>query len=174
MQKLIFEPVQMTHSLFSNDRNLKSSSNIATPYSPAQKPYANAPSRSPIYSTGLLWTNAIDLAKYNLLITSALNHSSALITKPLAWKLITPSETPIHGLGYFIGDKLADERPDGKYVFYTGSNVGYLTLSIIDKDGKQGAVFLINISPEWDAKDYPQFEFIKKSLKMIAAHYHWR
>jgi len=122
----------------------------------------------------LLWTNAIDLAKYNIAITQALNKDNNLIQKSLAWDLIIPSYTPIHGLGYFIGDKNADEKPDGKYIFHSGANVGYLTLSIISKDGEHGAVILINISPKWDAKEYPQFKFIKETLKIIAEHYNWQ
>ncbi|HTM63856.1 MAG TPA: serine hydrolase, partial [Gammaproteobacteria bacterium] len=66
------------------------------------------------------------------------------------------------------------EHADGLYFMHTGSNIGYLTLLIGSIDGKNGAVIMINISPEWNAKDYPQFGFIKDSLKAISQHYHWK
>lgn len=174
MQDLILTPAKMATSQFNNDLYPKEQSKIALPYDPTYRVYPNAPTRNPIYATGLLWTTATDLAKFNIAITKALKNDNDLISKKLALELITPSETPTHGLGYFIGDKAGNEKACGHYIYHSGSNIGYLTLSIINKNGQQGAVILINVSPEWDAKEYPQFDFIKATLKLIADNYRWQ
>lgn len=173
MASLILKPANMADSQFNNDLYKTKPSMLALPYDPEGKRYFNAPTRSPIYATGLLWSTPTDLAKFNIAITKALQENNSLLPKSLALSLITPSQTPIHGLGYFIGDRDADTKPCGRYIFHTGSNIGYLSLSIISTDGQQGAVILINISPGWQAKAFPQFNFVKGSLKLIANYYDW-
>lgn len=174
MKTSILLPAKMRSSRFDNEFFLSDTTQIALPYNPELKRYANAPTRSPIYATGLLWTTAKDLAKYNIAIAQALKKDNKLISKKLATELITPSHTPIHGLGFFIGNKYGEETACGHYIFHAGANIGYLSLSLISQDGQQGAVVLINVSPKWDAKDYPQFKFVKQTVKMIGDYYHWR
>jgi hypothetical protein len=113
------------------------------------------------------------LAKYLIAIQRSLTTSHGLLTKQQAREMISPSSTPTRGLGFFISDKDANEQVQGKYFMHSGSNIGYLTLLIGSMDGKNGAVIMINISPEWNAKDYPQFEFIKDTLKLINHYYDW-
>ena len=43
--------------------------------------------RHPILSTGLMWTTASDLARFNLAFTKALNSGHSLIDQPLAKQL---------------------------------------------------------------------------------------
>jgi hypothetical protein len=57
---------------------------------------------------------------------------------------------------------------------HSGNNIGYLTLLIGSLDGQNGAVLMINIPPEWNAKDYPQLDCIEASLKPISDYYHWK
>jgi len=45
---------------------------------------------------------------------------------------------------------------------HSASNVGYLTLLIGGIKQQVGLVIVINISPQWDAKELPQFKFIKE------------
>jgi len=173
MNSLVLHPAKMKNSLFGNEFFKTDHGRIALPYNPKGQRYVDAPSRNPIFSTGLLWTDSIDLAKFAIAITKSLKKSTDLVSKDLVWKLIIPSSSATHGLGFFIGDKLGNEQADGKYIFHAGANIGYLTLLIISKDGKNGAVVLINVSPKWDAKEYPQFEFIKSTVRLIGDYYHW-
>ena len=173
MKKLIFKPTGMKHSFFDNNLFLDNKAAVALPYNPNGKLYTNAPLRSPIYSTGFIWTTASDLAKYIIAVQYALHHNDGFISKDLAKELITPDGSPTHGLAFFISDKFGEEKTNGKYFMHSGANLGYLSIFIGSNDGKHGAVILINSSPEWDAKDYPQFGFIKKSLMVIADEESW-
>ena len=130
--------------------------------------------RNPIFSTGLLWTTATDLALFNLAFTRALRGEDNLINQKLAESLIIPSSTPTRSLGFFIGNKNAQEESKGDYIFHSGSNIGYLSLSIISKDGKKGAVILINKGPNpFTTTEIPEYSFITDSLKLISKYNRW-
>jgi CubicO group peptidase (beta-lactamase class C family) len=174
MNKQLLKPLKMKDSVFDNQLFLKKPNKIALPYDDKRQRFRKAPITNPIYSTGLLWTTAADLAKFIIAIQDSLNTQHGLITKKIALEMINPSSTSTRGLGFFISDKNADEQTNGHYFMHSGNNIGYLTLLIGSMDGKNGAVIMINISPEWNAKDYPQFGFIKKSLKLIAKYYQWQ
>jgi hypothetical protein len=77
-------------------------------------------------------------------------------------------------LGFFIANKEGSEEVNGRYFMHGGHNIGYLTLLIGSLDGQDGAVLMINISPEWDAKNFPQFEFIKDALNAITIFFQWK
>lgn len=169
----VLNPAQMKSSRFDNEFFLIDDSSIALPYAPNHVVYENAPMRDPILSTGLLWATASDLAQFNLYVTEALNGDTDLISQALARQLVLPSSTETRTLGFYIGNKNAETQADGEYIFHTGSNIGYLTISIISMDGQHGAVILINVSPEWDAREYPQFSFITETLSEINKFYGW-
>jgi CubicO group peptidase (beta-lactamase class C family) len=172
IKKQIFEPAGMLNSVFDNALPQRNPERIALPYDLQHKLYQL--DRSPIYSTGGLWTTASDLASFGMNVTQALQKNSPFLSKSLAWLLITPSSTPTRGLGFFIGDKDGRDTKNGHYIYHSGQNIGYLSLLIISKDGKNGAAILINISSPWDSKTFPKFEFIQKSLGMISAYYQWK
>jgi len=169
----VLNPAQMKSSRFDNEFFLIDDSSIALPYAPNHVVYENAPMRNPILSTGLLWATASDLAQFNLYVIEALNGDTDLISQALARQLVLPSSTETRTLGFYIGNKNAETQADGEYIFHTGSNIGYLTISIISMDGQHGAVILINVSPEWDAREYPQFSFITETLSEINKFYGW-
>ena len=74
----------------------------------------------------------------------------------------------------FIGNKNAQEESKGDYIFHSGSNIGYLSLSIISKDGKKGAVILINKGPNpFTTTEIPEYSFITDSLKLISNYNRW-
>lgn len=173
MRTLILQPAGMSNSYFDNHLFINSPNKVALPYNSDHQRFTQAPTTSPIYSTGYLWTTSRDLAKFIIAIQKSLNTSHGLLSQSQAHDLVTPSSTPTRGLGFFISDKNGDEQAKGKYFMHTGSNIGYLTMLMGSVDGKNGAAIMINISPEWNAKDYPQFEFIKDSLKLINRYYHW-
>ncbi|WP_320676200.1 serine hydrolase domain-containing protein [Prochlorococcus sp. MIT 1300] len=174
MKELVLAPSNMGVSTFDDTFFLEDTSTIAIPYDSDGTVHQHAPMRNPILSTGLLWTTAIDLARFNLAFASALRGENDLINQKQAEALIIPSSTPTRSLGFFIGDKDAQENAKGEYLFHSGSNIGYLSLSIISKDGKKGAVFLINKGPNpFTTTDVPEYAFITDSLKLINKYYRW-
>ena len=173
MQALVLTPAGMTNSTFHSAAVLADPKTFAVPYDPQSQPWPGAPMRSPILSTGLMWTTATDLARFNLALTSALQESNPLINQALAQQLTWPSSSATRSLGFFIGNRKGDNQEDGRYLYHSGSGVGYLSQSIISKDGQHGAVVLINISPEWDPKEFPQFEFVNETIEQIGEHYGW-
>lgn len=174
MSELVIQPAKMVNSTFDDNFFLEDSSTIAIPYDSDGSAHKEAPMRNPIFSTGLLWTTATDLARFNLTFTRALRGEDNLINQKLAEALIIPSSTPTRSLGFFIGNKNAQEDPKGNYIYHSGSNIGYLSLSIISKDGKKGAVFLINKGPNpFTENAIPEYTFITDSLKLINTNNHW-
>ena len=173
MQVLVLTPAGMTDSTFNSAAVLADPKTFAVPYDPQSQPWPGAPMRSPILSTGLMWTTATDLARFNLALTSALQQSNSLINQALAKQLTWPSSSATRSLGFFIGNRKGDDQENGLYLYHSGSGVGYLSQSIISKDGQHGAVVLINISPEWDPKEFPQFEFVNETIEQIGEHYGW-
>tara|TARA_B100001996_G_scaffold335188_1_gene285749 strand:- start:238 stop:1425 length:1188 start_codon:yes stop_codon:yes gene_type:complete len=174
MNELVIQPAKMVNSTFDDTFFLEDSSTIAIPYDSNGTVHKEAPMRNPIFSTGLLWTTATDLALFNLAFTSALRGEDNLINQKLAESLIIPSSTPTRSLGFFIGNKNAQEESKGDYIFHSGSNIGYLSLSIISKDGKKGAVILINKGPNpFTTTEIPEYSFITDSLKLISNYNRW-
>ena len=173
LNESVLRPAKMDSSKFDNEFFRADQSSIALPYDPDHVVFQNAPMRNPILSTGTLWTTASDLARFNLHLTEALSGSNDLIEQTLARELVLPSSTETRTLGFFIGNKDAQTQADGGYIWHTGSNIGYLTISIISKDGQHGAVILINVSPEWAARESPQFAFITETLAVINRYYDW-
>jgi CubicO group peptidase (beta-lactamase class C family) len=174
MHKEILNPLGMKNSDFDNQLFLRAMNRVALPYNADHKRFMQAPSTNPIYSTGLLWTTPTDLLKFAKAIQESLNSSKGFLPQPLAQQLVTPSSTPSRGLGFFLSDKYGKEKANGRYFMHSGNNIGYLTLLVGSVDGKNASAIMINISPDWNAKDYPQFEFIKSVQKLIANYYHWK
>ena len=173
MQALVLNPAGMANSTFDAATVLEDPKTFAVPYDPQLQRWPGAPVRSPVLSTGLMWSTATDLARFNLAFTNALQVSNQLINQALAQQLTWPSSSATRSLGFFIGNRKGDDQEDGKYLYHSGSGIGYLSQSIISKDGQHGAVVLINISPEWDAQEFPQFEFVNETIEQIGGHYGW-
>ena len=174
IQELVLTPAGMNQSTFNNRFFLNDTSTIAIPYDVDDQPHGRAPMRHPILSTGLMWSTASDLARFNIAFTQALNAKHKLISKGLAEQLSIPSSTASRSLGFFIGNRDAETATQGRYLFHSGSGNGYLSLSIISLDGTNGAVFLINKAPNpWLTTDIPQYNFIKSSLKTINTAKKW-
>ena len=174
LQELVLTPAEMTSSTFDNRFFLTDRSSIAIPYDVDDQPHSRAPMRHPILSTGLMWSTASDLARFNLALTRALNSGHELIETALAEQLTIPSSTSTRSLAFFIGNRDAESQPQGDYLFHSGSGNGYLSLSIISMDGEKGAVILINKAPNpWTTTSIPQFDFIKSALRLINVAYDW-
>ena len=174
MQELVLTPSTMSRSTFNNNFFLNDNSSIAIPYDIDDQPHPRAPMRHPILSTGLMWSTASDLARFNLAFAKALNSGHILIEQPLAQQLSIPSSTDTRSLGFFIGNRNADSQARGRYLFHSGSGNGYLSLSMISLDGDNGAVILINKAPNpWTTTNIPQFAFIKGSLELIGDEGEW-
>ena len=147
MQELVLTPAGMNQSTFDNTFFLNDTSTIAIPYDVDGKPHGRAPMRHPILSTGLMWSTASDLARFNLAFTNALNSGHSLIDQPLAKQLSIPSSTANRSMGFELGNRDADAEARGDYLFHSGTGNGAVSLSIISMDGNHGAVFLINKGP---------------------------
>ncbi len=174
IQGLVLTPAGMTSSTFDNRFFLDDPSSIAIPYDVDDRPHNRAPMRNSILSTGLMWTTASDLARFNLAFTRALQSGDQLIEKSLAEQLIIPSSTATRSLGFFIGNRDAQPEAGGHYLFHSGSGTGYLSLSIIEINGEKGAVILINKGPNpWLTTDIPQYDFIVSTLKLINTSQDW-
>ena len=174
MQELVLTPAGMDNTSFDNTFFLYDTSTIAIPYDVDGKPHGRAPMRHPILSTGLMWSTASDLARFNLAFTKALNSSHPLIDQPLAVQLSIPSSTANRSLGFELGNRDADAKARGNYLFHSGTGNGAVSLSIISLDGNHGAVFFINKGPNpWLTTNIPQYDFIKSSLKLINTHQDW-
>ena len=174
MQELVFTPAGMDNTSFDNTFFLNDTSTIAIPYDVDGKPHGRAPMRHPILSTGLMWSTASDLARFNLAFTKALNSGHPLIDQPLAVQLSIPSSTANRSLGFELGNRDADAKARGGYLFHSGTGNGAVSLSIISLDGNHGAVFLINKGPNpWLTTNIPQYAFIKDSLKLINTENNW-
>jgi CubicO group peptidase (beta-lactamase class C family) len=174
MQELVFTPAGMDNTSFDNTFFLNDTSTIAIPYDVDGKPHGRAPMRHPILSTGLMWSTASDLARFNLAFTKALNSGHPLIDQPLAVQLSIPSSTANRSLGFELGNRDADAKARGNYLFHSGTGNGAVSLSIISLDGNHGAVFLINKGPNpWLTTNIPQYAFIKSSLKVINTEGNW-
>ena len=174
MQELVLTPAGMDDTTFDNTFFLNDTSTISIPYDVDDQPHGRAPMRHPILSTGLMWSTASDLARFNIAFAQALNAKHKLISKDLAEQLSIPSSTASRSLGFFIGNRDANMATRGRYLFHSGSGNGYLSLSIISLDGTNGAVFLINKAPNpWLTTDIPQYNFIKSSLKTINTAKKW-
>ena len=174
MQELVLEPAGMTRSTFNNRFFLNDTSSIAIPYDVDDQPHQRAPMRHPILSTGLMWSTASDLARFNLAFTQALNSNHTLLDQALAEQLTIPSSAAYRSLGFYLGNRNADTEARGAYIFHSGSGNGYLSLSIISLNGEHGAVILINKAPNpWLTPNLPQYDFIKAALKVINNHYKW-
>ena len=174
MQELVLTPAGMDNTSFDNTFFLNDTSTIAIPYDVDGKPHGRAPMRHPILSTGLMWSTASDLARFNLAFTKALNSAHPLIDQPLAVQLSIPSSTANRSLGFELGNRDADAKARGNYLFHSGTGNGAVSLSIISLDGNHGAVFFINKGPNpWLTTNIPQYDFIKSSLKLINTHQDW-
>lgn len=174
MQELVLTPAGMDDTSFDNTFFLNDTSMIAIPYDVDGKPHGRAPMRHPILSTGLMWSTASDLARFNLAFTKALNSGHPLIDQPLAVQLSIPSSTANRSLGFELGNRDADAKARGSYLFHSGTGNGAVSLSIISLDGNHGAVFLINKGPNpWLTTNIPQYAFIKSSLKVINTEGNW-
>ena len=174
MQELVLQPAGMSRSTFDNRFFLDDTSSIAIPYDTDGTPHQRAPMRNPILSTGLMWSTASDLARFNLAFTQALNTHHTLLDQALAEQLTIPSSTASRSLGFYIGNRDAGTQARGRYIFHGGSGNGYLSLSIISLDGNHGAVILINKAPNpWLTTNIPQYDFIIAALKLISNFNHW-
>jgi CubicO group peptidase (beta-lactamase class C family) len=165
-------PLNMRHSNFEETLLDDFHPDVAINYNDFHKPHP--PQRKlPIYATGALWSTATDLARFILEIQKALTGQSTVIAQTVARDLVMPSSTPVRSLGFFLGDRLGDDKEGGSYFSHGGQNVGYLSMMIGNMDKLSGAVVMINISSPWNATDFPHFKFVKEAINAIGHSEGW-
>ena len=99
MQELVLTPSRMGRSTFNNRIFLNDDSTIDIPSDIDDQLHPRAPMRHPILSTGLMWSTASELDRFNLAFAKALNPSHILIEQPLAQQLNIRSSTDSCSLG---------------------------------------------------------------------------
>jgi CubicO group peptidase (beta-lactamase class C family) len=167
----LLDPIGMKNSTFGDTLLDTQPANVALNYDDNHKVYP--PQRKmPIYATGSLWTTADEMALFIREVQKGLAGKSFILSQKVAQEMVTPSSTPTRGLGFFIGDRFADEQKEGNYFFHGGQNIGYLAMMIGSLDGKSGAVVMINISSPWGSKEFPHFGFVKEAIRQIAIDVH--
>jgi CubicO group peptidase (beta-lactamase class C family) len=173
VKETILQPIGMNNSRFDDNLLDNRSDNVAINYNDEHLPHPPV-RKLPIYATGSLWSTATDMAKFIIEIQRGLQGNSRIISKKIALELVDPSSTPTRGLGFFIGDRFGNEEQGGSYFFHGGQNIGYLAFMLGNRDGKAGAVVMINISSPWNSKDFPHFAFVKQTVKLISANFGWK
>jgi len=167
VKELLLDPIGMKNSTFDDALLDASHANVALNYDDDHKVYP--PQRKlPIYATEGLWSTAEEMALFIREVQKGLAGKSAILTQKVAQEMVTPGSTPTRGLGFFIGDHLGNEKPQGNYFFHGGQNIGYLAMMIGSLDGKSGAVVMINISSPWNSKEFPHFGFVKEVIRHLA------
>lgn len=185
MQSMVLTPLKMTNSHFDIALPYDHPDEIALPYSPSGKVYADLPfmqtAQKARYihadnglAVGGLWTTPSDLATFVIAIQNALAGNQSYVPRKIANMMVQPSSTKTRGLGFFINNKFADEVANGKYFSHGGFNQGYLAILIAGKTNGKGAVIMVNVSPDYHTKDkVQQWNFIRAVQKYIAQSEKW-
>lgn len=185
VESLVLNPLNMQHSTFM----ISKLDHIAYPYQPNGKVYENVPFMQNDFirkqnkfsadnagiAVGGLWTTSHDLALFAIAIQDSLaNKRGSYIPRDISEAMIKPSSTNTRSLGFFIGDKYANETKDGDYFMHGGFNQGYLAILIASKTSGKGTAIMINVSPDYHSKgDIHEWGFIKDVEHYIADQEHW-
>ncbi len=107
-----------------------------------------------------LWTTAEDLAKFAVNIQQTIKgESSAVLSKAMTEKMLTPFGSEFDGLGLFI-----DKRKDDIYFGHGGWDEGFSSRMTAHKDKGYGVVVLTN-------SNHP--DFIEEVIRAVARTYAW-
>jgi CubicO group peptidase (beta-lactamase class C family) len=191
MQSLVLTPLKMKRSTFDISYIFEHPDSFALPYSPVGKVYEDVPfmvmmknmdirkkniAGNAGISVGGLWTTPSDLATFAIGIQKSLaNDKDSYIPHDIAKLMVDPSSTKTRGLGFFITNKYGDETTSGNYFMHGGFNQGYLAIFVASKSKSgDGAVIMVNVSPDYNTKDVYEWGFIKDVEKYSANQNKWK
>lgn len=175
MTQHILKPLQLQHSFFDLELANEKPDQIAWPYDQNGKRYPDGPRRNISLAVGDLWSTPTDLLHFAHDFQQALRGKKIkMITPVLAKAMIEPSSTATRGLGFYITDKYGNEKVDGDYFSHGGFNEGYLAILVASQREGDGVAVMINLSPSFDSKEVPQYQFIRDVVRKIADENDWQ
>jgi CubicO group peptidase (beta-lactamase class C family) len=138
MQKLVLQPLHMSHSTFEQSLQEELPLSAAMPYDDNGKPMEGGPQVFPEMAVAGLWTTPSDLALFALAIQGSLaGKSGAIVSQSTAQQLLQPVLAS-YGLGFFMTGS-----GDNRYFSHPGANPGYLSFFFAYEKG-DGVVLMTN------------------------------
>ncbi|MCK4870688.1 MAG: beta-lactamase family protein, partial [Gammaproteobacteria bacterium] len=139
-RKLVFSPLNMTHSNFQQPLLSKLSNNAARATDSNGKSFVYKWRVAPEYTAGGLWTTPTDLAKFVIAVIRSYRRSpSSILTLSLVKTALTPQRNTPYGLGFVI-------KGSGNQLRFMkmGQNAGYQGWLVGFPNTGQGIVVMTN------------------------------
>lgn len=161
MRDALFTPLGMTHSYFEQPLSADHARLAASGY---RRDGSVLPGRSMVHpelAAAGLWTTPSDLAYVVIALQDALaGRATQVLTSEMAREMLT-AQVGNAGLGVFL---TGPNGPSRRFT-HTGRNAGFDGTLVGYKNGRQGAVVMINRNNNEG--------FISEVLESIAREYHW-
>lgn len=179
MNKLIFQPLSMTRSTFSQQLPPDLESQIATPYRPGYMSLKEGPHIYITEAAAGLWTTPFDLAKLVISIQEALRNDPYQILTPASAKAMMEPEEEHMGLGFFVNmNRYGQPVKKGNYFTHGGQNEGYRSMLIASTKDGCGAIIMTNMATDgrliMSGKIKDDWTFINAVVQRIAEIEKWR
>ena len=160
MKEWVLGPFGMEDSAYAQPLDEASKAWAASAHSWGGKPIDGDAHVYPEMAAAGLWTTPTDLARFGLGIAASLRgDAGAPLAKAQAQAMLTPQTAPHMGIGFFL-----QAGPGSSRFSHGGRDEGFDAQLILDRDGRQGAVIMINANRD----EVPQL-----LLWAIAREYGW-
>jgi CubicO group peptidase (beta-lactamase class C family) len=178
MDRLVLQPLAMTHSTFAQPLPEEDREDIAKPYRPTYESVPGGPHTYVEEAAAGLWTTPFDLAKFMISIQESLRGDPDQIIKPEYAKLMMQPEIDHMGLGFYVNvDKYGTPVHRGRYFAHPGQNEGYQNYMIGSIHDGYGAIIMTNASPDGHLLMTHQisdnWDFMNAVIKKIADMEEW-
>ncbi len=139
LQQTILQPLQMTHSSYSQTLNV-TYENFAAAYDDSEKEVVGNFNIYPELAPDGLWSTSTDIAKLIISVQQSLQDKPGILKKATAEKMLTPVLNSTNmALGFFILQFGGE-----KYFAHTGHNLGYRGIYLGGMTNGKGVVILTN------------------------------
>ena len=160
MKEKVLHPLEMNNSTYDQPLTGEQLKMAASGYLPDGTMTKGERHTYPEMAAAGLWTTAEDLAKFAINIQQTLQgKSTAVLSKAMAEKMITPFVTNYEGLGIFL-----TKKKDDLYFGHGGWDEGFSSEMIAHSKDGYGVVVLTN-------SNHP--EFISELINSVARNYNW-
>ncbi len=179
MNRLVLQPLSMTHSTFMQKLPEDFQGDVATPYRPGYNSLKEGPHVYVSEAAAGLWTTPFDLAKFIISIQEALRNDPYQILTPDSAKTMMTPEAEHMGLGFFVNmDRYGKPVKKGNYFSLGGQNEGYRSMVIASQRDGCGAIIMTNMSTDgrliMSGKIKDDWTFIDLVVQHIADMEEWR
>jgi CubicO group peptidase (beta-lactamase class C family) len=160
-RKAVFEPLAMNHSFFEQPLSKDHASAAAIGH---QRGGSTVPGNWMVYpelGPAGLWTTPSDLARLVLEVQDAAGDRPSLLLKPESAREMLTGRMENAGLGFF----LTGPNGSSRRFMHSGRNPGFDAMLVAYKNGRQGAVVMINRNNNGG--------FIQEVLESVAREYRW-